>query len=171
MKPIVPPPIVGPSEFSKAVMESLKGYESTWLDRVESENFSQKHDEELARGVVRPTVEEEVRKQVDAMLEDQLANFKKQLAGAGKGKKAGKVHTLTLTLTHTHTHACTYTRARTRVHVRTCTPTCTHIYIRTRHVYTDTHIHHAHTDIHTSTRIFTCLDARWCYHVSVYSMY
>ncbi len=87
-KPILPPPIVGPTEFSKAVMESLKGYETTWLDRDESENFAQKHDDELARTVIRPTVEEEIRKQVDAMLEDQLTNFKKQLAGAGKGKKA-----------------------------------------------------------------------------------
>ena len=48
-KAILPPPIVGPTEFSKAVMDSLKGYELTWLDRDESENFAQKHDEDLAR--------------------------------------------------------------------------------------------------------------------------
>ncbi len=34
------------------------------MDRDESDNFAQKHDDELARAEVRPTVEEEIRKQV-----------------------------------------------------------------------------------------------------------
>lgn len=89
-KPIVPPPLTGPTEFTKASMDVLKGFESTWLDRDESANFAQRHDEDLAREVIRPDVSEEIRKQVDLMLEDQLANFKKQLAAGGKAKKGKK---------------------------------------------------------------------------------
>lgn len=40
--------------------------------RDESANFAQKHDEDLAKDVVRPNVQEEIRKQVDLMLEDQV---------------------------------------------------------------------------------------------------
>lgn len=87
LKPIVPPPLTGPTEFTKSGMDALKGYETTWLDRDETENFAQKHDEDLTKDVIRPNVAEEIRKQVDLMLEDQLANFKKQLAAGGKGKK------------------------------------------------------------------------------------
>ena len=173
MKPIVPPPIVGPSEFSKAVMESLKGYESTWLDRDESENFSQKHDEELARGVVRPTVEEEVRKQVDAMLEDQLANFKKQLAGAGKGKKAGKVphpsrrcgHIAHMcSLTHTDAHTYLHIHRYSHVHIHTCT--LMDIYnTRTQILTRPLGYSHRHTRICTFIALL-----RVCVFVSVYSM-
>ena len=89
-KPVLPPPLTGPTELSKAMAEAVGTYEDTWLERDETENFAQKHDEDLARGVVRPSVEEEVRVQVDRLLEDQLANFKKQLGGKGKGKKGKK---------------------------------------------------------------------------------
>jgi hypothetical protein len=89
-KPIVPPPIVGPTEFSKAVMASLKGYEATWLDRDESDNFAQKHDEELARGVVRPTVEEEIRKQVCGTLW-RAVSYRWNLLKSGGGLLRGAV--------------------------------------------------------------------------------
>lgn len=60
----LPPPLTGPSEFTREVESLIRGYEATWLDRDESDNYRQKYDEELAKQLVRPSVEETVRKEV-----------------------------------------------------------------------------------------------------------
>jgi len=84
------PPLSGPSLFSSTINETLDRYEDLWLERDETENFQQKHDVKLAKNVVRPNVEEEVRENVDRLLLLQLQNLKAQLeaaAGSKKGKK------------------------------------------------------------------------------------
>lgn len=60
----LPPPLTGPSKFTRNAESLLRGYEGTWLDRDEEENYKQKYDEELAKQLIRPSVEETVRKEV-----------------------------------------------------------------------------------------------------------
>ncbi|CAK9091174.1 Dynein regulatory complex protein 11 (IQ and AAA domain-containing protein 1), partial [Durusdinium trenchii] len=84
------PPLSGPSVFSQTLKDSLDRYDEIWLERDESDNFQQKHDVSLAKNVVRPNVEEEVRENVDKMLVVQLQNLKTQLEAAASGGKKGK---------------------------------------------------------------------------------
>ena len=85
------PKVNGPTEFTAAIARSVALFEDTWLDRDEADNFAQRHEDELVKAVVRPDVEAEVRKHVDVMLLDQLANFKVQLEStSGKKGKKGK---------------------------------------------------------------------------------
>ncbi|GBG24916.1 26S proteasome regulatory subunit 6B-like [Hondaea fermentalgiana] len=84
------PPLTGPTQFTATLQDCLDRFSGVWLDRDESNNFQQKHDVDLAKNVVRPNVEEEVRENVDKMLVVQLQNLKAQLeaaSGAKKGKK------------------------------------------------------------------------------------
>lgn len=84
------PPLTGPTQFTATLQDCLNRYSGVWLDRDESGNFQQKHDVELAKNVVRPNVEEEVRENVDKMLVVQLQNLKAQLEAASGGKKGKK---------------------------------------------------------------------------------
>jgi len=86
------PPLTASTPFSEALADCLRRYKEIWLDRDESQNSHQKHDVGLAKNVVRPNVEEEVRENVDRTLITQLNNLKLQLeAAAGKkGKKKPK---------------------------------------------------------------------------------
>merc|ERR1719162_2528536 len=69
---------------------NVENYDNLWLDRDESDNFAQKHDVGLAKDKVRPSVEEQVRKQVDEMLVLQLQKIKLQLEAAAAKDKGGK---------------------------------------------------------------------------------
>lgn len=84
------PPLTGPSLFTATLKDTLERYSGIWLEREESQNLQQKHDLELAKNVVRPNVEEEVRENVDKMLVSQLQNLKTQLEAASGGGKKGK---------------------------------------------------------------------------------
>jgi hypothetical protein len=93
--PEQPPQLTGPSEIVGTMSKGVGAYDTLWLDRDESDNFQQKHDVGLAKDKVRPNVEEEVRKQVDEMLQLQLQKIKMQLVvlaakPAGKKKKKDK---------------------------------------------------------------------------------
>ncbi|CEM19665.1 unnamed protein product [Vitrella brassicaformis CCMP3155] len=90
---------VGPSGAVIKIKESIDEYMSTWKGRDESRNFDQRHDPALTRATVRPTVEEEIRQQVDALIKEELENLinmyekakdKKKKGGKKKGKKGGK---------------------------------------------------------------------------------
>lgn len=83
----VPPVLIGPTPWTKSVAQLLNVFDEKWATRDERDNTSQKHDEDLARAVVRPAVEEELRAEVDAALADQLANFKAAQADKKKEKK------------------------------------------------------------------------------------
>merc|ERR1711865_1124523 len=81
--------------ISSNMAGNVENYDNLWPDRDESDNFAQKHDVGLAKDKVRPSVEEQVRKQVDEMLVLQLQKIKLQLEAAakdkgGKKKKKGK---------------------------------------------------------------------------------
>merc|ERR1711865_651626 len=84
--------------ISSNMAGNVENYDNLWPDRDESDNFAQKHDVGLAKDKVRPSVEEQVREQVDQMLILQLQKIKLQLEAAaakdkgkkGKGGKKGK---------------------------------------------------------------------------------
>lgn len=84
------PKLQGKTELTEAMVKAVHEFEDIWDGRDESDNFQQKHDVELAKQVVRPTVYEEIRKQVDDMLAMNLKKIKMQVAPGGKGKKGKK---------------------------------------------------------------------------------
>lgn len=83
---------------TKDINDMAEKYHNEWEnDEREKENFEQEYDIERAKNVVRPTVEEEVREQVDQLMLLQLANIKcvldskkKKKKKKGKKKKAKK---------------------------------------------------------------------------------
>ena len=87
-EPEKPPQLLGPSAWSKQVAALVAEYRDKWDGRDERDNPAQRYDEELARVVVRPAVAEELRLEVDAVLADQLANFKASQADKKKDKKS-----------------------------------------------------------------------------------
>lgn len=52
-------------------MEDPRHFSEVWEDRDESDNFAQKHDVSLAKDKVRPSVVEQIRKQVGGEDRDQ----------------------------------------------------------------------------------------------------
>ena len=55
-----------------------------WSVLDESENFQQRFDVPMAKQVVRPSVQEKVREEVDLALKDLLANMKQQVLKMGR---------------------------------------------------------------------------------------
>ena len=51
---------VGPSEIVINIQKKIDDYNKVWLNRDESKNFHQKHENEIAKILVKPSVEEEV---------------------------------------------------------------------------------------------------------------
>ena len=86
-EPEKPPVLVGPSPWARRMAELVNEFRDKWEGRDERENPAQRFDESLARMVVRPAATEELRLQVDAVLADQLANFKAAQADKKKEKK------------------------------------------------------------------------------------
>lgn len=84
--------LVGYQEVKEMFSQAVR-YRGEWEAKDESYNFGQKHDEGLAKSVIRVDVEREMRDAVDELLKANLAKIKAQLAGgakAGKKKKGGK---------------------------------------------------------------------------------
>lgn len=52
------------TELNDAIWSSVVEYEGKWRSLDEGENFAQRHDVELAKGKIRPDVEEQIRQQV-----------------------------------------------------------------------------------------------------------
>jgi hypothetical protein len=84
------PKLQGKTELTENIAKNVHSFEEVWEERDESNNFQQRHDVNLAKDVVRPSVYEEIRKQVDEMLVMNLKKIKMQLEPKGKGKKKGK---------------------------------------------------------------------------------
>ncbi|CAN0542003.1 unnamed protein product, partial [Ectocarpus sp. 12 AP-2014] len=78
--PELPPPLQGKSELAEKIFAEVKHFSGVWEDRDESDNFAQKHDVSLAKDKIRPSVTEEIRKQVDEMLLMNLQKIKMQVA-------------------------------------------------------------------------------------------
>ena len=85
------PKLQGKTETTDGMVKLVSEFEGTWENKDESDNFQQKHDIDLSKQVVRPSVYEDIRKQVDEMLVMNLKKIQMQIQPAGKkGKKAKK---------------------------------------------------------------------------------
>ncbi|XP_044182545.1 dynein regulatory complex protein 11-like [Acropora millepora] len=81
------------SNFVPTVNEAAATYKDVWQLRDEVANFEQKHDAELIKEAKRIEVEDEIRKQVDELMRQELKNLKMAVdreKGGKKGKKGKK---------------------------------------------------------------------------------
>lgn len=85
------PKLQGRTELTEAMYKTVTEFEDVWEDKManDHDNYQQRHDEDLAKKVIRPGVYEEIRKQVDSMLTMNLKKIKMQLDNS-KAKKKGK---------------------------------------------------------------------------------
>ncbi|XP_063256088.1 dynein regulatory complex protein 11 isoform X2 [Prinia subflava] len=85
---------MGPSNFLSILEEGSSQYQVFWEKRDNRSDFLQDHDPELIKGGEREEVEEEIRVQVDEVMQEKLLNIKKALDGEtgpqGKAKKGEK---------------------------------------------------------------------------------
>ncbi|NXU95839.1 DRC11 protein, partial [Cettia cetti] len=86
---------MAPSNFLSILEEGSSQYQVFWENRDNRSDFLQDHDPELIKGGEREEVEEEIRVQVDEVMQEKLLNIKKALDGEtgpqGKAKKGEKV--------------------------------------------------------------------------------
>ncbi|NXY16600.1 DRC11 protein, partial [Atrichornis clamosus] len=86
---------MGPSNFLPILEEGSSQYKVFWENRDNTLDFLQEHDPELIKGEEREEVEEEIRVQVDELMEEKLVNLKLAVDGetgasqskGGKGEK------------------------------------------------------------------------------------
>ncbi|NWW35546.1 DRC11 protein, partial [Panurus biarmicus] len=88
---------MGPSNFLSILEEGSSQYQVFWENRDNRSDFLQDHDPELIKGREREEVEEEIRVQVDEVMQEKLLKIKKAVDGetgpqgkAGKGEKEKK---------------------------------------------------------------------------------
>ncbi|XP_069555042.1 dynein regulatory complex protein 11 [Brachyistius frenatus] len=83
-----------PSAFLSDLEVGNKAFVDFWKTRKESENFSQKHEDELIKEDMRKVIEVEIREQVDEQMRQELAEWKlfvdKDKGGKTKNKKGSK---------------------------------------------------------------------------------
>lgn len=86
--------LLGPTEIVNHLNECVGKYKGVWAQLDESENYHQNHDEGIARDMIRPMVQDRIRKEVDVRLLAYLDNIKlkleQQRAAGKKGKKGSK---------------------------------------------------------------------------------
>ncbi|NWH92370.1 DRC11 protein, partial [Aegithalos caudatus] len=84
---------MAPSNFLSILEEGSSQYQVFWENRDNKSDFLQDHDPELIKGGEREEVEEEIRVQVDEVMQEKLLNIKRALDGEtgpqGKAKKDG----------------------------------------------------------------------------------
>ncbi|NXE97081.1 DRC11 protein, partial [Menura novaehollandiae] len=86
---------MGPSNFLSILEEGSSQYKVVWQNRDNGLDFLQDHDPELIKGEEREEVEEEIRVQVDELMQEKLVNLKLAVDGetgasqskGGKGEK------------------------------------------------------------------------------------
>ncbi|KFO85346.1 IQ and AAA domain-containing protein 1, partial [Buceros rhinoceros silvestris] len=96
---------MGPSNFLSIMEEGSSQYKAVWQNRDEGWDFLQDHDPELIKEEKREEVEEEIRVQVDALMQQKLENLKLAVDGETsgkqrKGRKSEKVRTAMMFLVH-----------------------------------------------------------------------
>ncbi|XP_026125142.1 dynein regulatory complex protein 11 isoform X2 [Carassius auratus] len=87
-----------PSAYLEDLERGHKTFSEVWKNRNEIKNFSQRHELELIKEEKRKEIEVEIRKQVDELMRQELANWKLavdkeksgKVKGAAKKKKASK---------------------------------------------------------------------------------
>ncbi|NXR41483.1 DRC11 protein, partial [Zosterops hypoxanthus] len=93
---------MGPSNFLSMLEEGSAQYQVFWEKRDNRSDFLQDHDPELIKGGEREEVEEEIRVQVDEVMQEKLLKIKKALDGEigaqGKAKKGEKVRAAMMSL-------------------------------------------------------------------------
>ncbi|GBG87220.1 hypothetical protein CBR_g45279 [Chara braunii] len=99
---VKPPEETCPIYFRDHIRKAINTYCTRWQDKDETSNFHQKHDVELVKDAIRPSIFEELRKEVDIEMRTLLENLKEMViaeraARLGKqgrkgrrGKKGGK---------------------------------------------------------------------------------
>ncbi|KAJ2995938.1 Dynein regulatory complex protein 11 [Globomyces sp. JEL0801] len=81
----------GESENLKQLDSHENTYNNNWKSKDESDNFAQKHDQEIIKANKRKEVEAEIKKDVFEILQDELKNLKLAVERDGaKGKKGKK---------------------------------------------------------------------------------
>ncbi|KAJ3092087.1 Dynein regulatory complex protein 11 [Quaeritorhiza haematococci] len=80
------------SEFLDRLKQEYGEYIANWSQKNESDNFAQKHDQEIVKSEKRKEVEAEIKAQVFEVLKEELKNLKLAVERekGGKGKKKGK---------------------------------------------------------------------------------
>ncbi|NXK94658.1 DRC11 protein, partial [Formicarius rufipectus] len=83
---------MGPSNFLSMLEEGSSQYKVFWQNRDNGLDFFQDHDPELIKEGKREEVEEEIRVQVDKLMEEKVRNLKVHVDGekVGTQKKGGK---------------------------------------------------------------------------------
>ncbi|OXB61687.1 hypothetical protein ASZ78_000712 [Callipepla squamata] len=81
---------MAPSNFLPILEEGNSQYKAVWQNRDEGRDFLQDHDLELIKAEKREEVEEEIRVQVDELMEQKLENLKLTMDGEKSSKKKGK---------------------------------------------------------------------------------
>ncbi|NWI94468.1 DRC11 protein, partial [Pitta sordida] len=83
---------MGPSNFLSILEEGSRRYKVFWQNRENRLDFLQDHDPELIKEGKREEVEEEIRVQVDELMQEKLRNLKVHVDGEkiGTKKKGGK---------------------------------------------------------------------------------
>ena len=82
--------LVGPTHLVNHMLECLNKYRNVWSVLDESENFSQAHDDNLAKDKLRPLIREKIKKEVDIRLLSYLENIRLKVAQRAAAKKAAK---------------------------------------------------------------------------------
>ncbi|KAL4506963.1 hypothetical protein ABPG72_001384 [Tetrahymena utriculariae] len=62
----------GPSPIVLKLQEQIEKHSGEWSKRDETNNFEQKHETELAKMLIKPVVEEQIKQQVDEMIAEEL---------------------------------------------------------------------------------------------------
>ncbi|KFQ10844.1 IQ and AAA domain-containing protein 1, partial [Leptosomus discolor] len=96
---------MAPSNFLSIMEEGNSQYKAVWQNRDESLDFLQDHDPELIKEDKREEVEEEIRVQVDELMQQKLKNLKLAVDGEKsdkqkKGRKSEKVRAAMMSLVH-----------------------------------------------------------------------
>ena len=80
---------LGSSEFIKMGTEQVQKFDAEWRGKDESDNFAQRHDQNIVKNAKRKEVEAQIKEEVYVILEEELQNLK--LAVEKDGKKKGKI--------------------------------------------------------------------------------
>ncbi|XP_015723299.1 dynein regulatory complex protein 11 [Coturnix japonica] len=78
---------MAPSNFFPILEEGNSQYKVVWQNRDEGRDFFQDHDPELIKAEKREEVEEEIRVQVDELMQQKVKNLKLAVDGEMSGKK------------------------------------------------------------------------------------
>ncbi|NXJ03474.1 DRC11 protein, partial [Odontophorus gujanensis] len=81
---------MAPSNFLPILEEGNSQYKAVWQNRDEGRDFLQDHDLELIKAEKREEVEEEIRVQVDELMQQKLENLKLTVDGEKSSKKGRK---------------------------------------------------------------------------------